>query len=369
MKQMLQYDDYDKFAEEYCSEVVKRIRQILEERGISQGTVAVKSGLGQSTVSKFLAGDTRVSLIHIAKICRALEIDPGEVLSLENAGNNKSNNSYDIFENWENDVLIYDPSHPAFKGYLRSFEVYFNSTISSENKILHGSLQFHPSGNGHYCVAELILDTGKKSIDGTAIQKKYKGKMIISLSMSACYCILTEIEIGEICFIVFNHMFLFNEALACRMACVATVSSGGNKRPTMHRLLLSRVALDIENADNDDFKVLKGQLLLNTSDILIEKTAYEKMKKNETSFMERNEIRELLDESEANWEHLEIYRINEAKLRNANCETDEKVQLISLLRNYSIGDRYNKISTKTDEQVYDYLENKFFHSKMEKENL
>ena len=73
MKRMLQYEDYDAFADDYCDEVVERIKQLLEKSGISQGTLAAKSGLGQSTVSKFLAGDTRVSLIHIAKICRALE--------------------------------------------------------------------------------------------------------------------------------------------------------------------------------------------------------------------------------------------------------------------------------------------------------
>ena len=359
MKQMMQYDDYNKFAEDYCEEIVERIKKILERRGISQGTLAAKSGLGQSTVSKFLAGDTRVSLIHIAKICRALEIDPGEILSLVSAGERKESGN-EILETWENDMLICDPSHPAFKGYMRDFEVFFNSTISSENKILHGKLSFQSSGNGRYCSAKLVLNTGKKTIDGTPIQKKYRGKMIISLSMSACYCVLTEMEIGEICFIVFNHMFLFNEELACRMACVATVSSGGNKRPTMHRLLLSRKELDMENPESDDYKFVKGQLLLNTSDILIEKSSYEKMKKEEADFTERSEIRDLLDEFERYWERLDVYRIDEAKLRNANCEMEEKIRLISLLRKYSMSERYNKISTKTDEHIYHYLESKYF---------
>ena len=62
MKQMMQYEDYNKFAEDYCEEIVERIKKILERRGISQGTLAAKSGLGQSTVSKFLAGDTRVDV-------------------------------------------------------------------------------------------------------------------------------------------------------------------------------------------------------------------------------------------------------------------------------------------------------------------
>lgn len=184
--------------------------------------------------------------------------------------------------------------------------------------------------------------------------------MIILLSMSACYCVLTERKIGEICFLVFNHMFLFHEELACRMACVSTVSSGGNKRPTMHRLLLSRVALDIEETDSEDSKFLRGQFMLNTSDILIEKAAYDKMKKEEKAFAERNEIKELLDEIENCWDSMEIRQIDEARISNADCEMEDKIKLISLLRSYSMSDKYNKISTKTDEYIYNYMERKLF---------
>ena len=39
MKQMLQYEDYDAFADDYCDEVVERIKQLLEKSGISQRCV------------------------------------------------------------------------------------------------------------------------------------------------------------------------------------------------------------------------------------------------------------------------------------------------------------------------------------------
>ena len=35
LKQMMQYEDYNKFAEDYCEEIVERIKKILERRGIS----------------------------------------------------------------------------------------------------------------------------------------------------------------------------------------------------------------------------------------------------------------------------------------------------------------------------------------------
>ena len=84
------------------------------------------------------------------------------------------------------------------------------------------------------------------------------------------------------------------------------------------------------------------------------------MKKEEADFTERSEIKDLLDEFERYWERLDVYRIDEAKLRNANCEMEEKIRLISLLRKYSMSERYNKISTKTDEHIYHYLESKYF---------
>lgn len=357
MRPMMHYEDYDEFADEYCKEIIERIKHLMNERDISQGVLAAKSGLGQSTVSKFLAGDTRVSLIHVAKICRALEIDPGEILSLSSETRRVADDG-SMLEIREDDMLIDNPTHPAFKGYLRSFKVYFNSTISSENKILQGDLKFQPSENRRYCAAELILDTGKKKTDGEVVQKHYKGKMLISLSMSACYCILTEVDIGEICFMVFNHMFLFHEELVCRLACVTTVSSGGNKRPTMHRLLISRIEFDVDNPKTEDFKFLRGQLMLNTSDIVIEKKVYDRMKETEKDILDQNEIRELLDEFENGCERLEVYRIDESKLRNMSCATGSKVKLISLLREYSMSSKYNKISTKSDEHVYNYLEGK-----------
>ncbi len=365
MKQMMWYEDYDEFADEYCKEVIVRIKLIMEERDISQGTLALKSGLGQSTVSKFLSGDTRVSLIHVAKICRALEIDPGDILSLTN---DKDCREEILNVSDEEDMLIYSPSHPAYKGYLRSFKVYFNSTISSENKILQGDLKFEPSINGKYCVAELVLDTDKRKENGEPIQKYYKGKLIISLSMSACYCILTEKNIGEICFLTFNHMFLFHEDLVCRLACVVTVSSGGNKRPTMHRLLISRINLDVKNPEAEDSKLLRGQLLLNTSDIIIEKDAYEKLKKTEKSSLDCNEMRELIDEFEKGCESLEVYRMDESKLRKGSYKMEDKVKMISLLREYSMSSKYNKISTKADEHIYHYLAQKILNNKAFSQN-
>lgn len=351
-------NDDNKFAEKYCDEVLSRIKIIMEQKDVSQGMLAAKSGLGQSTVSKFLSGDIKVSLIHIAKICRALEIDPGVVLSPDRYQQDNGPASLNMLNDHDDDTLIYNPARPAFKGYLREFQVYFNSTISSENNILDGTLTFSPSKDGRTCIADMILNTGKKKSDGTNVTKHYTGTLVISISMSACYCTLLAKDIGEICFLVFHHMFLFHEDLICRLACAVTVSSGGNKRPTMHRLLISREKLNVSNPQNEDFKFIKGQLLLNSSEIMIKRSSYEKMRVAESEWLDSEDMKDLLDEFDQMSEKQDVYFIDESKIRNASYPMGNKVRLISLLREYSINERYNKISTKADEHVYHYLEEK-----------
>ncbi len=355
--------ELDSFAEDYCKQTIQRIRYVMEKNSISQGMLANRSGLGQSTISKFLAGDTRVSLIHVAKICKALEIDPGEVLALKWDGESETikeqQDKEEVMqdESVENEMLIRNPSHPAFKGYLRKFKTYFNSTISSENHILEGELEFKKSFDGEKCEVNFILHTGKKRLDGTEITKKYVGTLSISLSLSACYCTLVNKEIGEMCFFVFRHMFLFNQDLVCRLGTAVTVSSGGNKYPTMHRMLISCEELDVANAKSDDFKFVRGQLMLNTSDIVITKDSYNKMKLCEKEFLQSNEMKELLDEFEHQRDAEEVFFIDESKIRNFQSHTKDKVRFISLLREYSINEKYNKISAKADEHMYNYFEN------------
>ena len=87
--------------------------------------------------------------------------------------------------------------------------------------------------------------------------------------MSSCYCTLISHELGEICFFVFDYISINTENLVSRMACALTTSAGGNRCPTMHRLLICKDELDISNKESDDFKFLSAHLKLNSSDIII----------------------------------------------------------------------------------------------------
>ena len=346
-------DEYEEFATNYYNKIVDRLKSYCEEKDCSQGTLSSKTGIPQSTISKIFSGDMKISLIHVAKFCKALDIDPGELLAL----NTKKISDYITDKKDDDSTLLFNPNHLAFNGYMGKFNVYFNSTISSENVILHGILEFTPAENKKECLANMILYTGKIK-NGNEVKKNYTGKLVISLSMASCYCILTASDIGEMCFFVFDHMFLFNEDLSCRLACAITTSAGGNKRPTMHRLLLCRDKLDVSDSSARDYKFLQGHLRLNSSDIIISKTSLQTMKKNESVLAEDQEMNELLNSFISQKEDDTFYKIDESLIRGTPYSMKTKVEMITLLREYSIEKKYNKISSKADEYVYSYLSDK-----------
>ena len=340
---------YDECAEILCNKALEKIKNICDENNISQGRLSTLTGIAQPTISKIFSGEIKMGLAHIAKFCKALNIDPGEIITFKE----KSVSNFKNDECHNDSTLIYNPSHLAFKGYVGKFNVYFKSTISTEEEILHGLLEFFPSDDGKTCSADLLLYTGKTK-SGSKITKHYKGKLIISISMSSCYCTLISEEIGEMCFLVFDHMFLFNEDLICRMACAITTSSGGNRRPTMHRLLVCKDELNILDNQSDDYKFLSGHLKLNSSDITISEAQLMAIENNEKMI----DIKQIINNLKQNSEKETLYKIDEANIRNAKYSLATKVNLISILREYSIERYNNKISCKTDEYVYNYLSNR-----------
>ena len=69
------------FYIKYEKKVMKNIRHIMQEHGITQKILAENSGINQSTLSKLLSGKASFTLEHIAKIARALNIDAADLVS------------------------------------------------------------------------------------------------------------------------------------------------------------------------------------------------------------------------------------------------------------------------------------------------
>lgn len=346
-------NDIKTFMEDYNFKVSQHLIQIMQKLKITQISLSKKTGINQSTLSKILSNKSKITLEQMALICRALQIDPSEITSFKGMNNVNSILSTDFIS--ESDNLVYDISRSAFKGYLNKYFFYFFSTISTELKLLHGTLELYKHEDNNRCKVKLVLNTGKYDVEGNEITKNYEGDMIISISLSSCYCILTNQEIGEMCFIIFSHMFLFSNDMICRMASVLTTSSGENRRPTLHRMVLSKYEFNLQK-NSDDLQFLQGQLRLNNSDIIISKSSYEKLRKNSTVLKSCNLQNFFIDFERLNSLE-EYYVIDETKLRNSKIPTISKILGISLLRENSIAPKYNKISTKTDEYLFKYIEN------------
>ena len=155
-------------------------------------------------------------------------------------------------------------------------------------------------------------------------------------------------------------MFLFNQSIICRMGSVLTISSGENRRPTLHRMVISKYPFDLTEG-SEDLSFLKGQLKLNTSKIILSKADFEQLKAREET-KDSPAILEFLNKFEEIALKEDYYIADEANLVTLNTSVTTKVKGISLLRESSIASKYNKISTKVDEFLFEYI----FHTKMDK---
>ena len=347
---------------EYCDIVLKRIKEYMEKYEIKQLDLSRESKINQSTLSKIINGETKLTLSHIFRICNALKIDPEVLLSFDQEIITNNINQIDtgvINKRYLDDqILIRTTTHPAFKGYVgNEFFVYFYSTISSETSLLEGKLLFEDTEYHNYCKATMLLYTGQKDSNGKDVSKRYYGELIISLTMGTCYCLLINSEIGEICSINFKHAFLFNQRLISRVCTVNSTSSGGNRLPIMQRALITETRLEAVHPNDKDFQFVRGQLRLNETTIFTPKDIIDELI-NSTDDKMSKELKDFFQSAKKMREQMDCDVFDETKIRSINSSSNVKSQGISMLRNKSISLKYNKISTKTEEFVYQYIDGK-----------
>ena len=351
------YSSYNNFE----TLVLTRIKNIMKHKNISQAKLIELSDIPQTTLSKLLSGNTKLSLPYLAQICDALKIDPSSITSLDETSFDNISQMYDKIYKINNSIsrntFTYNTDELAFKGFPGTYYFYSYSTISTESNLLHGIFNISNSKNGGHCEVSLDLYTGSQEDGEEELVKKYTGEMIISIPMSTCYCIMTNPEIGEMFFLAFHHMFAFHKKIKCRVALGISTSSGGNRRPIAQRILLSRTKLNAKELSSKDSLFIQGQLLLNSTNILISQKAFASLLTSD--FVIKNEgLYAFLTECKKVFEKEDFYRIDESILRGIDAATEDKVQGISLLRKFSSTPKYNKISTKTDEYTYSYLTSK-----------
>ena len=75
--------------------VLRRIKNIMKHRHVSQSQLVELSDIPQTTLSKLLSGNTKLSLPYLAQICSALGIDPSSITSLEETSFDDMSQMYD----------------------------------------------------------------------------------------------------------------------------------------------------------------------------------------------------------------------------------------------------------------------------------
>ncbi|MFR1971476.1 MAG: helix-turn-helix domain-containing protein [Hominisplanchenecus sp.] len=350
--------------EKYDQLIIQRILSIMEQKNLKQLDLATLSNIGQSSLSKLLKGEMKLTMQHVFKICNALKIAPEDLVAI---GKEFSHDlpSFEFEPYTETGILneqylneqifIRDKNHPAFSGYKdKTFHIYLYSTISSESFLLNGTLSFDTKSSS-FCKAKMTLYTGRTDSSNKPIKKCYYGELIISLTMGSCYCILTNTDIGEICFLNFKHMYLFNRDLECRMATISSSSSGGNRLPVVQRILISQKPLNVSGKDTSDLDFVKGQLRLNNSEILLSKKALIDLQEK---YKDNTSISEFLENFKKLTPPDEYYLLEEASMKNIPMTSDIKTEGIGIIRNSSTALRYNKVSSKTDEFTFEYISHK-----------
>ena len=351
--------------EEYCSLVTERLIAYMRKNKVKQSELAMQTNISQSGLSKIMKGESKLNLSHIFKICNALNLHPKVLLSFDHEVYSDSLHQIDtgiLNRAYINDqILIRSSTHVAFKGYINhKFHIYMYSTISSESSLLVGQISFEDTEYHNFCKSVMELYTGKKDADGNKITKKYFGELIISLTMGACYCILTNSEIGEVCLVNFKHVFLFNQSLVCRVGTLISSSSGTNKLPIMQRVLISDNPLDVNNPKSSDFEFVRGQLKLNDTEIIIPKKSFDNLtaRINESSCKLNDFLSTCMQAGSEFHSSTTCYVFDETKIRSIDVPLEIKAQGISILRNLSFSPKYNKVSTKTEEFTFEYISEK-----------
>ena len=328
------------WSQEFVCDKVNRIVQ-------AKGSLHM---LYQKKLSRIERGDTSIVLteqtIHaLQQICEL----PREVVTpylnmmnhISNQQKHRHTDNVIYIEDYEQ--LLADPHHSEFKGYSGTYYCYYHSTDAMNPKIVQGKLVIGPA-DGIICPAEIRLYDGKKVI------KEYFGQFFLNRHYQMWYCILIGREKQEICFLLSNHFNSTIEKNQFNIALALTTSAGMQKRPTMHRMLISRSKID-----KNTLSVIHSQLMLNTDTIMISEENLQKLEDSIVAKMQHTTKLGAQDEAviscinyiKTNIKKKAYYQIDEAIIYDTATITEDvflRGYAVSTLRNHSEGKFFNKLS-------------------------
>lgn len=325
-----------------------RIKTEMKNQNLEQGDIAKNINISQGSVSNIINGKDSVSIKKYLEAMTFLKIDFSTELSLFSHTTNvvtltDKNYFFDIIpENSEN--FYCDPKNSVFNGQMGWFNVLFHSTNRNEDACIHGSL--HLFSHKNRCMAELEIKTTDTE-DTHDNSKIYTGFVVISLVQNAIYVLLARETIGEICFLVYPYQRIMREKfyLQGTMALAVTVSSGiDSRRPTVHRLFLSRKTLD-----KMEEQYILSQLLLNKAELLISKDKFNELCNTNSlssefiNCFEKHSIKEI------------YYRIDDDHFKDLIRQNKSAFYDLCSLRAHSTSPKNNKINDKIISNIFHYI--------------
>lgn len=260
----------------FTKQIGTLINAEMKSQGLDQDSLSILTKQSQSTISNIINGKTNVSMKKIFSVMETLGMNPLEEIS--KCCHTSSDVSCSVLP-ITSEKLICDPDNPVFNGHLGNYYTYFHPTNANETNCIRGKLHLYSDKN--QCNVEFqLLSSNNYDTNNLSTIKHYQGHAFISTIQTAIYIILSNEEIGEMCFLTlpYKPILVKGQNLDCSIALVLTVSSGIESRlPTVHRMLLTRKELD-----SSTINLLLGQLLLNKSQIRILAEDFDKMCKIET---------------------------------------------------------------------------------------
>lgn len=322
--------------------------------------------LYQKKLSRIEKGDRAIILpektIHVLqKICELSDqiVEPYIELMNSMANEQKTENVVDVVRVEEFGQLLTKPQHSVFKGYIGNYHCYFYSTDSKNPKIVRGILTISTNGTAS-CAAEIILYEGKRPI------KQYSGQFFLNQYYQMWYCILVGKERQEVCLLTSNHFNSTIKENILNMALVLTTSAGMQKRPTMHRMLISRAKLK-----KDTLLLIQSQLMLNTDVITIseerlcclEQSVAEKVQKeaNQRLSAQYEALMACISYIRSNGKKKTYYQIDESVIYDSATIIDDaslRSFVVATLRNNTDERFYNKISQTVQDICINIVQDK-----------
>lgn len=364
----------------YLALVGNKLKMLIEQTGLTSEQIAKKCqaegySISESDISKFKKGQS-LKLFKVYGLCKVLGFDLERTLACdENADINTQLTNSDV--NAENVSLLIeksqklaieilekqnipvlcDPQNDELKQWKGSYYCYFFPTIESKTDLLEGIMEIGCKIGGglgnNQCMVSFELNTQEagnfnKKESRTNI-KRYFGTFMLSNRLNTAHITLIESKVGEISYLSMVNPGTLYEGVRCQIAFALTVSSGGTRAPTAHRMLLSR-----EQLDADKQEALKGFLYMNASEILITEEEYKKAiadprcpESFKTTFFPNGKFWFPYGEKKD-----VVYSIKDDWIEGAKMTEIDKLTTLNLLKEYSVSRRYHKLGPRVGENYF-----------------